>query len=340
MKILILGGTGVISREIVRQGVELGHDITIVNRGSKKSPFEDKIKVIVGDRSDKEAFAKLMADVDADVVIDMICFTPDDAKQTVELFKGRVKQIIVTCSVAGYKRPYKSYPIREEFEELWDDPTFVYGYNKGLIEKYLQEEMKSGSSTAITIIRPSLTFGPGAANFGILRQNRNLVRRIREGKPVVMVGEGVIPWSFTFTPDLAAGFLLACGNEKTYNDYFHVTNTEIVHWEDLYRAVGKAVGKEPKLYYISSHLLREAYPAVCQHLNVEKVYFSVFSNDKFQAAAPEYQPKVSLDEGVKTLVEWWEETDFPYDEEKERMEDEMCALYETFAEGLKKAVQK
>ena len=340
MKVLILGGTGVISREIVKQSVEKGFDVTIFNRGSKESPFAKDIKVVTGDRSDKEGFAKLMAGVDADVVIDMICFNEEQAQQTIEVFRNKVKQIIFTSSIAAYKRPYNSTPIREDAEFLSEDPSFAYGYNKAQLERYLHAEMKVPSSTAITIIRPSLTFGPGAANFGILRQNRNVVRRIREGKPVVMVGEGVIPWAFTFTPDLASAYVLACGNEKTYNDYFHVTNTEMVVWEDLYRAIGKAVGKEPKLYYISSHILSEAYPAVCQHLNVEKVHYSYFSVDKFLAAAPEYAPKVTLEEGVRTLVEWWDETEFPYDETKEAMEDEICALYENFVAGVKAAVQK
>ena len=340
MKVLILGGTGVISREIVKQTVEKGFDVTMFTRGSKESPYADRIKVLTGDRNDKEAFARLMADVEADVVIDMICFNEEQARQTMEIFRGKVRQIIFTSSIAAYQRPYRSTPIREECELLREDPGFAYGYNKAQVERYLQSEMKTPSSTAITIIRPSLTFGPGAANFGTLRQNRNLVRRIRESKPVVMVGEGVIPWSFTFTPDLAAAYVLACGNEKTYNDYFHVTNTELVVWEDLYRAVGKAVGREPRFCYISSHILSEAYPAVCQHLNVEKVHYSYFSNEKFLAAAPEFSPKITLEEGVRTLVDWWEETDFPYDDEKDRMEDEICALYQRFVEDIKAVMQK
>ena len=189
-------------------------------------------------------------------------------------------------------------------------------------------------SAAITVIRPSFTFGRGTANLGILRQNRNVVRRIKAGKPVVMVGEGVIPWSFTFARDLASAYVLACGNQKTYNDAFHVTNTELVMWEELYRAIGRAVGKEPKMCYISSHLLREFYPDVCAHLNFEKVHFNYYSIEKFQNAAPNYHPVVGLQEGIQEVIDWWEEVDFPYDEEKERLEDQVCALYEQFHLGL------
>ena len=333
MNVLILGGTGVISREIVRQGLEKGFEITTFNRGSRPDSYQDRIRVIHGDRRDAADFAEKMKDIRVDTVIDMICFNAADARQTIEVFRDKAKQIIFTSSIAAYDRPYHSYPIREEAELLRTSPDFAYGFQKAEAERYLQTQIGQPGA-AITIIRPSLTFGDGTPNLGILRQNRNLVRRIREGKPVVMVGEGVIPWSFTFAKDLASAYLLSCGNEKTYNDCFHITNTEIVMWEDLYRAIGKAVGREPVMYYISSHLLREFYPSVCEHLNFEKVHFSVFSNEKFQKAAPEYQPRVSLEEGIRDLIAWWEASGFPYDEQKELLEDRICACYEQFRANL------
>lgn len=332
MKILILGGTGTISREIVRQAVEQGHEVTIFNRGSQKSPLEEKIHVLTGDRNDGAAFAQLMTPVNADVVIDMICFRKSDAHQTVKTFSGKAKQLIFASSISAYARPYHSFPIREERETLRTDPAFDYGFHKAEMERYLQAEM-GRADTAITILRPSLTFGAGAANFGILRQNRNVARRIREGKPVAMTGEGVIPWSFTFAPDLAAAFLLACGNEAAYNDCFHVTNTELMVWEDLYRALGQVVGREPILYPVPSALLRKVDPQYA-HLYYEKVHFSYFSNEKFLKAAPDYAPKITLASGIRQLAEWWDASDFPYDPEKELLEDSICRLYEQFESGM------
>ncbi|MEY8338543.1 NAD-dependent epimerase/dehydratase family protein [Lachnospiraceae bacterium 62-35] len=329
MKLLILGGTGVISREIVKQAMEKGYEVTIFNRGNSKCEIPQGVQVIHGDRNDREDFQKKMSELSVDTVIDMTCFDEKAAEQTVAVFGNQAKQIMVTSSIAAYERPYKSYPIQEDEENLSISKDFSYGFHKAEAERYLQSQMGKVQA-GITIIRPSLTFGPGAANFGILRQNRNVVRRIKEGKPVVMIGEGVIPWSFTFVQDLAKGFLLSCGNEKTYNNCFHVTNTEVVMWEDLYRAVGAAVGKEPEFVYVPTILLREMLPSVCGHLNFEKVHFSVFSMEKFKKAAPEYEPQVKLKDGVKELVDWWEETDFPYDEEKDKLEDEICKYYQEF----------
>ena len=333
MKILILGGTGTISSEIVRQALAAGHSLTLVNRGNRPSAYQDQVTSVVADRSDKAAFAEAMKPLQADVVIDMICFNEENARQTVELFADRVQQIIVTSSIAAYNRPYHSFPIREEAETLRTSPDFGYGFHKAEAERYLQSQMNHHQA-AITIIRPSFTFGAGTANLGILRQNRNLVRRIQEGKPVVMVGEGGIPWTFTFARDLASAYVLSAGNEKTYNDAFHVTNTELVMWEDLYKAIGSALGKEVEMCYISSVLLREFYPEVCAHLNFEKVHFNYYSIEKFRRAVPEYHPVVGLQEGIREVMDWWEATGFPYDEEKDKLEDQICGLYKQFEKDL------
>ena len=338
MKILILGGTGVISRQIVKQAVQRGDQVTIFNRGTRSLPECKGAKVILGDRKAAD-FREKVGGERYDVVIDMICFDQADAQQTLEVFGGQAGQIIVTSSIAAYDRPYHSYPIREEAETLRETPDFAYGYKKARMDQYLQSQM-GVCPAPITVIRPSLTFGPGAANFGILRQNRNVVRRIREGKPVVMVGEGVIPWSFTFASDLAQAFLLACGNPATYNECFHVTNPQVVMWEDLYRAVGRAVGKEPQMVYVSTHLLRGFLPTVCEHLNFEKVHFSVFSIEKFQKAVPDYHPTVGLDQGVRELIDWWEQVDFPYDQERDALEDGVCAAYDRFYGELKALTAK
>lgn len=334
MKVLVLGGTGVISRQIVKQAVEANHDVTVFNRGMRKDVVTPKgAKVIIGDRKNKEQFEAQMRALDIDVVIDMISFNVEDAKQLLDLFGEKCKQIITTSSSSAYERPYKSMPAREDQEVLTMDDSFAYGFNKAEMDRYLQTQYGKHNA-GITIIRPCLTFGEGSSTVGNFRQNINIARRIEQGKPLVMLGEGVIPWSFTFAPDLAMAYVLACGNENTYNDHFHVTNTEVVVWEDLYRAIGKVVGKEPKFAYISSALLRKMYPSLCTHLNYEKVYCAVFSNDKIQKAIPEYKPQITLEQGMKDLMAWWEEIGLPFDEEKDKMEDDICAAYADFEKAL------
>jgi nucleoside-diphosphate-sugar epimerase len=333
MKLLIIGGTGVISRAIAQQSLEAGFEVTIVNRGSRKIGFEDHLRVIRADREDKEGFAAALAGERPDGVIDMICFGPQDAQQTVGLFRRRAKQLIFTSSDAAYERPYKRLPTREDAEHPLVTTNFLYGKQKAASERYLFEEMKK-EGAAITIIRPSLTFGPGARNFGTLRQNHNVVERVKAGRPLVMVGEGTLPWSFTYVDDLARGFVLSCGNQRTYNDHFQVLNDEVVVWEDLYRAVGRLVGKEPVLYHVPSDLLLQVDEKLMGHLNYEKVYCSVFSIEKFQRAVPEFQPRWRFQDAIAQVVASWEQEALGVDLAKDAFEDKICACYEAFRKSL------
>lgn len=335
MKLLILGGSGVISRAIVQQALERGFEVTTVNRGTRSIGFEDHVRSIRADRTDKAAFAEKLKNVQADVVIDMICFGPDEARQTLDVFRHQAGQIIVTSSVAAYDRPYKSLPIREAMEKPLLHTDFAYGRDKAAMEQLLLGEMHKDGA-AITIIRPSLTFGPGARNFGMLRQNYNVVQRIKDHKPLVMVGEGVLPWSFTYVDDLANGFVLACGNPRTYNDHFHVLNDELLVWEDLYRIVGELSGAEPVLKYVPSVLLKEIDEKLMGHLNAEKVYCSVFSIDKFRAAVPEFRPQYCFKDGMAKVIESWEQEGLGVDPAKDALEDSICACYEAFRSSLHK----
>ena len=142
MKLLIIGGTGVISRAIVREGLDSGFDVTVVNRGTKKIGFEGHVQAIQADRQDKEGFREKLKAAQPDVVIDMVCFGPEDAAQTVEIFRHRAGQLIFTSSVAAYERPYKSLPTREDAEKPLVSTDFSYGKEKAAFERYLFGEME------------------------------------------------------------------------------------------------------------------------------------------------------------------------------------------------------
>ncbi len=333
MKLLILGGTGVISRAIVRQAIDKGFDVTMVNRGSRQIGFEASVRTIQADRADKAGFAEKLKAEKPDTVIDMIAFDAKDAAETLRLFRDRAKQIIITSSIAGYARPYQSLPSREDRERPLLDSTFTYGRLKAEMDRYLLGEMQKPGA-AITIIRPSLTFGPGARNFGTLRQNYNVVQRIKDGKPLVMVGEGTASWCFTYADDLAQGYILSCGNERTYNEHFHITSDELVIWSDLYRFVGELVGREPVLNYVPSALLREIDGKLMEHLNYEKVYSNVFCCDKFKKAAPEFRPAWRFKDGLAKVIESWEKDGLGVDPAKDALEDKICACYAAFRESL------
>ncbi|MEJ2058627.1 MAG: NAD-dependent epimerase/dehydratase family protein, partial [Desulfofustis sp.] len=198
MNVLVLGGTGVISRQIVKLLLENNHAVAVYNRGSRALPFSEEVRQLTGDRADRQEFESSM-------------------RRESFAFGDSGAHIVICSSIAAYKRPYRTVPTIESAEELHDDPTFSYAFDKAEAERYLAGVITE-KNLPITIIRPSLTFGPGAANMGVLRQNYGIIDRIRAGKPLVMFGDGSTPFSFTFTPDLAKAFVGVLGNEKTFGD--------------------------------------------------------------------------------------------------------------------------
>ena len=338
MNILILGGTGLISREIVKQLLAEGHSVALFNRGDRKLEFTGAAHYIYGNRYDKEDFSRKMNAVEPDVVIDMICYNKDDAYQTYEAFAGRIPQIIFTSSVAAYERPYKEFPMREESEGYCDSAEYPYGYNKAQMEMYLREKMIS-SDTAITILRPSLTFGPGGTNMGTLRQNANIPYRIKQGKPMVLFGDGTVPWSFTFSPDVARAYILSCMNPATYNDYFHVANSDIGMWKDLYEMTGKLLNRTVEYRYVPAAVLSAADPTLFAHLEAEKKFANVFDCSKFKKAVPEFQINYPLEKGVELMLDWWESENIPIDIEKDKYETLICSQCDAFEKSFVSAVQ-
>ena len=334
MKVLILGGTGVISREIVRQLLAKGHEVTVFNRGSKALPFAKEVEKLVGDRTRRDEFEAAMQRTSYDVVIDMICFTADDARSTARAFGGNAGHIIVTSSIAAYKRPYRSVPTVEAMETMWDDPVFPYAFNKAEMEKPLWKSIKQ-DKLPITIIRPSLTYGPGAVNIGVLRQNYGIVDRIRRGKPLVMFGDGSTSWTWTFVPDLAKAYVAIAGNAKAFGEDYHVTSEERCIWDDLYLEFGRLVGKAPKIIHIPSELLYSAAPNLCSHLYFEKTFAGLFDNSKLRSAVPDFKADISLHEGLKSILAWYEAEAHTIDPEKDALEDRLVALYDDFAGKMK-----
>jgi nucleoside-diphosphate-sugar epimerase len=326
MKVLVIGGTGVISRAIVPQLLAKQHEVTLYNRGSKSLSFAGRVRQITGDRADRETFKTSLQKESFDVVIDMVCFFEPDVHSTLETFSDRVQQIIVCSSIAAYKRPYQTVPVREDAETLWEDPIFSYAFNKAAVDRYLQA-MIHDHGLPITIIRPSLTFGAGAANFGVLRQNYGVVERIRNGKPLLMCGDGNNPWSFTFVDDLAKAFVGAVGNQRTYGQHYHASSEERTMWKDLYLEIGKILGKEVHLFHLPSEVLYHADPNLCAHLYYEKTYPGLFDNSKVRRDIPEFQPTISLNQGLRSLISWFEAESRAIDPEKDALEDKLFEVH-------------
>jgi len=324
MNVLIIGGTGVISRAVVHVLQRRGSAVTIVNRGQTQTPLPLDVEWLRQDRRDHEAFAQLFSGRYFDAVIDMVCFTEEEAHRTLDLFRDKSEQIMIVSSVAAYRRPYRTIPTKEDAERLWDNPEFPYGFEKALMERYLQGKIHDGAP--VTVVRPSLTFGPGARNVGVLRQNANILHRIKAGKPLIMFGDGTTPWSFSFVSDMARAMVALLGRKEAIGQAFHLASQERTQWNDLYLEFGRIAGQEPVLEFLPARLLYQAAPELCMHLFFEKSHPGLFDDAKLKSLVLDFQWETSLRAGLETVVHSWEEDQLSVDGKRDMLEDRLVEI--------------
>jgi nucleoside-diphosphate-sugar epimerase len=241
MNVLVLGGTGVISTAIVNRLHDQSHQVTVFNRGQRPIRYRNQAEQITGDKKDPAGFRSLLASRRFDAVIDMISYNPDDAALTLEL-ADRVGHFVFTSTVATYKRPLRNVPIRETSELFDTDEISPYGYHKARMEAFLREKM---NTIPITIIRPSLTYGIGCRNVGIMRNNYGIIERLRQKKPIVVFGDGTNPWAFTFAPDLAKALKLCSVSLHVLVRYTMLSATTAIFGMISIWSLGALPGRNP-----------------------------------------------------------------------------------------------
>lgn len=279
MKVLIIGGTGIISTPISRALAAQGCDVLLYNRGSH--PIEGT-RQITGDRFDRAAFAQQMDDVLAregrfDCVIDMILFHPDDLPDVIRAFGGRVGQYIFCSTVDVYTKTRSGYPIGEDFARD-PNPAFEYAYNKALLEKGLEDAARQGAFP-LTIFRPAATYNDASAPIAALGPGLALLRRMRQGKPVIVLGDGNGIWASTYCDDVAAAFTAAAGNPAAFGRAYNVTGEEWMTWKTYYRAAAAALGApEPEFVPIPAGLLARITRGAANWSDWNFQYNNIFDN--------------------------------------------------------------
>lgn len=107
MKVLIIGGTGLISTAITRFLVERGDEVTHYNRGKLDLyPTPAGVRTIQGDRTDYPRFEQQMAEAGHfDCVMDMVGYAPEDAASAARRAATRhERQGVGAASVAAAAR--------------------------------------------------------------------------------------------------------------------------------------------------------------------------------------------------------------------------------------------
>ncbi len=304
MRVLVLGGTGLISTAIVERLIADGHDPLLFNRGRTPARLSRDVERITGDRQDFDAFQATVQQLRVDAVIDMITYDPRTAAHSAELFQGRVQQYVFCSTVCVYGGPLTKIPA-DESEPL--RPVSDYGRGKRDAEQVFITAWEL-SEFPVTIFRPSHCYGPGAPLLDIWGYNPSLVSRIREGKPILVPGDGTGLWQPGYVDDVAKGFVGALGKDASLGMAYNVVGEEIMNWRTFHERMARAMGCEPNIVCMTTNqLLAGASNGAGTMLKEIFQYHAAYSNGRLKADVPEFTDLLPWEEGVRRTVAWMDE---------------------------------
>ena len=303
---LFIGGTGTISMAITRSlAKNEGWHLTLLNRGNRKADIPDGVDGINVDINDEEAAAKVLEGKNFDTVCDFIGFVPSQLERDYRLFKGKVKQFMYISSASAYGKPVADYRITEG--TALANPYWEYSRNKIACEDFLMKKFRE-EGFPVTIIRPSHTYDERSIPMGVhgSKGSFQVIKRMMEGKPVIVHGDGTSLWTMTFNEDFAKGFIGLMGNPHTIGEAFQITNDESLTWNQIFKTIADALNVEYKPYYVSSHFLAK----VGRKYDLEggligdKANSVVFDNTKLKKAVPGFAPSIRFEEGVRRCLDY------------------------------------
>lgn len=305
MNVLFIGGTGIISTAITKRLAETdGVNLFLVNRGNRNSVIPENVTVINADINDEDFVREQIKDLSFDAVCDFIAFVPEHLERDFRLFKGKTKQFMYISSASAYQKPLSNHRITEGTPLA--NPYWEYSRNKIACEDFLMK-MYRENGFPVTIIRPSHTYDERSVPLGVHGKfgSWQIVKRMIEGKPVIVHGDGTSLWTMTHNSDFAKAFVGLIGNAHAIGEAFQITSDETLTWNQIYKSVADALGVELKPYYVSSDFLA----AVSDYdlrgsLIGDKANSVVFDNSKLKRAVPDFVPTVRFDQGVKKTIDY------------------------------------
>lgn len=304
MKVLFIGGTGTISMAISRLLLSEGHSLYLINRGSRNTGLSGNLTELKADINDEAAVAELIQNLDFDVVADFIAFVPGQLERDYRLFKNKTKQFIYISSASAYQKPLSDYRINEGTPLA--NPYWEYSRNKIAGEEYLMKLYRE-EGFPVTIVRPSHTYDERSVPLGVHGDNGSyaVIKRMMEGKPVIIHGDGTSLWTLTHNTDFAKGFVGLLGNIHAIGEAVQITSDESVTWNQIYEIIADALGVKLNALHVSSEFLDSCsnYDFAGSLLG-DKANTVVFDNSKLKKLVPGFTATVRADQGIRSTVEY------------------------------------
>jgi len=323
MKVLFIGGTGVISSACSKLAVDKGFDLYLLNRSKTLRSVPESVKILNGDIRDKESVNHILGKMYFDVIVNWIAYTPEHIETDFELFQDRTGQYVFISSASAYQTPPEKLPVTENTP--LENPFWKYSQNKIACEQRLLQA-HSHNNFPVTIVRPSHTYDRTSIP---LEGRYTAVARMRSGKKVIVHGDGSSLWVLTHHQDFAKGFVGLLGNSQTIGEAYHITSDELLTWNQIFDHIAEAAGTEAHKVHIPSDVIAKFNPEWGAGLLGDKAHSMIFDNSKIKKIIPNYIATIPFSKGAQEIMEWYDAVparqviDYSLDEQM----DEIIATY-------------
>ena len=337
MKILIIGGTGLISTPITRMLAEQGDaEVTVYNRGKREPSLPLGVRQVLGDRTDFAAFeTQMQATEKYDCVIDMVCYRPEEAESVVRAFRGRVGQYLFCSTVDVYAKPQGSLPLHDE--ELHNPALWDYAQNKAKCEAILQVAYQQGDFP-LTILRPAHTYHDGGTLVHTLGGRTTYLDRLRRGKPIIVHGDGSSLWVSCHAEDVARAFVKAIGNPQTLGKSYHLPGEEWLPWNRYHQIVAEAIGgPPPKFIHIPTDLLARIAPKRANISLVNFQYHNIFDTTAARCDL-DFRYTIPFAEGAKRVATYLTTHNRIENSDEDPLEDRILSAWEELCDTMAQKV--
>ncbi|HEY8560117.1 MAG TPA: NAD-dependent epimerase/dehydratase family protein [Pyrinomonadaceae bacterium] len=300
MKVLFIGGTGVISAACAELAAARGIDLYLLNRGESKRAVPESAKILRGDVRDRDSVRNAIGDLRFDAVVDWIAFTPDHIETALELFRSRTDQFVFISSASAYQTPPANLPVTES--TALANPFWQYSRDKIACEERLTRAYRE-EGFPFTIVRPSHTYDRTKIP---LKGGYTAIDRMRKGKKVIVHGDGTALWTLTNARDFAKGLVGLLGSSRAVGEVFHITSDEWLSWNQIYELVARAAGTTARIAHVPSDVIAKYDAAWGAELFGDKAHSMIFDNSKIKRLVPDFAATVPFSRGAEEIVGWYD----------------------------------
>lgn len=343
MKVLFLGGTGVISSECAALVTARGHELTLVTRGrSQTAPPAPGARLIFADATDAVALRGALSEGAEgerfDAVVQFVGYDPGQVADDVITFAPRANHYVFVSSAATYRSFDRFVRLTEETEQA--NPHWEYARKKAESERVLRT-YAADADLPFTIVRPAHTYGasriPGYV--GNSRHPWTLVDRMRRGADIIIPGDGTSVWTLTHARDVAVGLVGLLGNEGAFGQAVNIMGDEALTWDGIHATIAAAAGLSvPQFAALTVHVPSDAIvaadPGLAGGVYGDKMHGAVYDTSRIRTLVPDFAPRIGFAEGMREALAW-----FAANPERQTIDAEANALFDRLGRAYRTALR-